>query len=216
MDNLFFTANWAMGNGGTLSVGRPNLFGLHFASERSFNILIAVVLAVCIVGVGALRRSRYGRRLVGMSDSPAACTTVGLSLTRTRLLVFTLSAGMAGLAGALYGGQQGIVSSNQFAFELSLAFFLSVMVSGASTLIGPIFVGVFLVVVPIIGSHFSWGSQLLYIAAGAGAFTIQRYPHGMPQAWREGWERVVDRRNGGPGADIGRSAPAPEAVSKVA
>jgi branched-chain amino acid transport system permease protein len=216
MDNLFFTASWAMGNGGTLNVGRPQIFGLHFTSNRSFVILLGIVLAVCLVGVGALRRSRYGRRLVGMSDSPAACTTIGLSLTRTRLLVFTLSAGMAGLAGALYGGQQGIVSANQFQFELSLAFFLSVMVSGASTLIGPIFVGVFLVVVPIIGSHFSWGSQLLYIAAGAGAFTIQRYPHGMPQAYRESWERMQQLRRPRTGPGTASPEPSPEAVSRVA
>jgi branched-chain amino acid transport system permease protein len=207
-----------MGNGGTISVGRPNLFGLHFTSNRSFNILLAVVLAACLVGVGALRRSRFGRRLVGMSDSPAACTTIGLDLTRTRLLVFTLSAGMAGLAGALYGGQQGIVSASQFQFVLSLAFFLSVMVSGASTLIGPVFVGIFLVVVPIIGSNFSWGTYLLYILAGLGAFTIQRYPHGAPQAYREGWERFVHLRQarvGGGGGDE-PAAPAPEAVSRVA
>jgi branched-chain amino acid transport system permease protein len=215
MDNLFFTANWAMGNGGTLNVGRPNIFGLQFTSNRSFVILLAVVLAACIVGVGALRRSRYGRRLVGMSESPAACTTIGLNLTRTRLLVFTLSAGMAGLAGALFGGQQGIVSSNQFQFELSLAFFASVMISGASTLIGPLFVGVFLVVVPIIGNNFSWGSQLLFILAGLGAFTIQKYPHGTPQAYREGWERVRAMRSRS-GPPTPPPAATPEAVSQVA
>ena len=45
------------------------------------------------IGVGALRRGPFGRRLVGMNDSPAACSTVGLSLTVTKLAVFALSAG---------------------------------------------------------------------------------------------------------------------------
>jgi branched-chain amino acid transport system permease protein len=188
MDNLVFSgpgSTWAMGSSGTLSVGRPDIFGLRFNSTRSFVILVAVVLAFCLVGVGALRRSRFGRRLVGMNDSPAACTTVGLDLTRTRLLVFTVSAGMAGLAGALYGGLEQTVSANQFAFELSLAFFLTVMLSGASTLTGPLVAGVFLVVIPVLGSHFSWGSELVYILAGAGAVTIGRYPNGIPQVVEE-------------------------------
>lgn len=200
MDNIFFPASWAMGEGGSLNVGRPDLFGERFASDRAFVILLAVVLAVALVGVGALRRSKVGRRLVGMNDSPAACTTVGLNLTLTRLAVFSLSAGMAGLAGALYGGLQGTVDAQDFIFVLSLAFFLSVTLAGVSTLSGPLVAGVFLVVVPVIGSHFSWGSQLLDIAAGAGAITIAWRPNGMPQLWMDiaaAWRR---RAPGSPAA----------------
>ena len=192
MDNLFFTAQSVMGNGGTLTVGRPEFLGVDFTSTRSFVVLLACVFALAAVGVGALRRSRYGRRLVGMDDSPAACTTVGLSLTRTKLAVFTLSAGMAGLAGALYGGLQGTVDANEFAFLLSLAFFLTVTIAGISTLSGPLLGGAFLVVVPILASDVSWGAYLVYILSGAGAIAIGRRPNGLSQLYLDAsavWQR---------------------------
>ena len=96
MDNVFFQSSSIMGVGGTVAVGRPDIFGMRFTTDRAFDVFLAVVLALCLIGVGALRRGPFGRRLVGMSDSPAACSTVGLSLTMTKLTVFAFSAGLAG------------------------------------------------------------------------------------------------------------------------
>ena len=103
MDQLFFTNPSIIPNG-SMNVGRPDIFGMRFATDRAFVVLIAIVYALCLIGVGALRRGPFGRRLVAMSDSQAACATVGMSITKTKLAVFILTGGMAGLAGALYGG----------------------------------------------------------------------------------------------------------------
>ncbi|MHB8330288.1 MAG: ABC transporter permease, partial [Acidimicrobiales bacterium] len=126
MDNVFFVSSSVMGTGGTIAVGRPQIFGLRFTTDTSFDILLGFVLALCLVGVGALRRGRFGRRLVAMNESPAACATVGLSLTVTKLAVFSLSAGMAGLAGALYGGLSTLVGAAQFGFLYSIVLFVAV------------------------------------------------------------------------------------------
>ena len=55
-----------------------------------------------------------------MSDSPAAFATVGLSSVRTKVIVFTLSAAMAGLGGVFYAGQQGGIGANDVQFIGSL------------------------------------------------------------------------------------------------
>jgi branched-chain amino acid transport system permease protein len=178
MDNLFFNSTTIMGDSDTLPVGRPDIFGIAFASNRAFTVLVAVVLGVCIVGIGAMRRSRFGRRLVGMNDSPAACATAGLNLTATKLIIFTFSAGLAGLAGALYGGIEQSVDANQFQFLLSLAFFLTVTAAGISSLSGPVIAGVFLAVIPVIAVH-AGVPQLLYLGAGAAAISIGRSPNGV-------------------------------------
>ena len=65
--------------------------------------------------------ARSAGRLVGLSDSPAACATVGLDVKLTRLGVFAVSAGLAGLGGALYGGE--FVTSNDFLLFTSLELF---------------------------------------------------------------------------------------------
>jgi ABC-type branched-subunit amino acid transport system permease subunit len=56
--------------------------------------ILAVFLAIG-VGVVALRRSAFGRRLVAMRDSPAACATLGVNLFFTKLAVFGISAAIA-------------------------------------------------------------------------------------------------------------------------
>lgn len=209
MDDLFFTSNAVMGQGGTLTIGRPDVFGYRFGSERIFLVALAVVFALCAVGVGALRRSALGRRLVGMNDSPAAVATSGLSLTVTKLVVFTLSAGLAGLAGALYGGLEGSVGADQFQFMLSLALFLSVTMAGISTLGGPLAAGVFLAVVPVIASHISALPYLLYLGSGAGAISLARRPNGLSQAWGDLGD--LWRRRSKPGG----APPPPEPVARA-
>ena len=90
MDQLFFT-NPSILPSGSMTVGRPDIFGMHFTTDRAFMVLVAIVFALCLIGVGALRRGPFGRRLVAMSDSQAACATVGMNIIRTRLVAFVIA-----------------------------------------------------------------------------------------------------------------------------
>ncbi|MGD0378474.1 MAG: ABC transporter permease [Acidimicrobiales bacterium] len=185
MDNIFFQSSSIMGVGGTVAVGRPDIFGMHFATDRAFDVFLAVVLALCLIGVGALRRGPFGRRLVGMSDSPAACSTVGLSLTVTKLAVFAFSAGLAGLAGALYGGLNTEVGAAQFDFLFSIAIFVGLTLSGVSLLTGAVLAGVFLAVGPVIGAHIPQIPDLTQLLIGFGVVTIGRNPNGIGRLYDE-------------------------------
>lgn len=178
MDDVFFTSNSVFGSSGAVQVGRPDIFGLRFLTNRSFDILIAVVLALCLVGVGALRRGPFGRRLVGMSDSPAACSTVGLSLTVTKLAVFALSAALAGLAGALYGGLNTSVGASQFQFLDSILIFAGVTLGGMSVLTGAVTTGLAIAVLPVIAARIGVLNfpQLLI---GIGIVLAGRNPNGI-------------------------------------
>ena len=196
-DNVFFKSSSIMGQAGSLSVGRPNIFGMRFASDRAFDVLLAIVLALCIIGVGALRRSRFGRRLVGMNDSPAACSTVGLSLTLTKLAVFAFSAGLAGLAGALYGGLSTAVGAVQFGFLFSIAIFVAITLSGANLLTGAALAGVFLAVGPVIGAHVPQIPNFTQLLVGIGIVTIGRNPNGVGRFYAEVSDFWQRRRRGG-------------------
>jgi len=178
MDDVFFTNNSVFGSSGAVQVGRPDILGMRFATDGPFDILIAVVLALCLVGVAALRRGPFGRRLVGMNDSPAACSTVGLSLTATKLAVFSLSAGLAGLAGALYGGLNTSVGASQFQFLLSILLFAGVTLGGMSVLTGAIMTGIFVAVLPVIAAHLNF-SSLPQLGIGIGIVAIGRNPLGI-------------------------------------
>jgi branched-chain amino acid transport system permease protein len=199
MDNVFFQSSSIMGVGGTVAVGRPNIFGMRFATDRAFDVFLAVVLALCLIGVGALRRGPFGRRLVGMNDSPAACSTVGLSLTITKLVVFAFSAGLAGLAGALYGGIGTVVGAQQFNFLFSVAIFVGLTLAGVNLLTGAVLAGVFIAVGPVIGAHIPQIPNLTQLLIGFGVVAIGRNPNGIGRFYAD----VTDFWNRRPG----RSAP---------
>jgi len=100
MTKVVFTQN-KLALGGTVKV--PGLDLGVFAPETNQQqaMMLAVVFAMLGVFVVWLRRGSWGRRLIAMKDSPVACATLGLDLTRTKIGVFALSASIAGLAGAL-------------------------------------------------------------------------------------------------------------------
>jgi branched-chain amino acid transport system permease protein len=193
MDSIFFT-NPSIFPSGSLTVGRPDLFGMRFVTNRSFVILIAVVFALCLIGVGALRRGPFGRRLVAMSDSQAACATVGMSLTTTKLAVFILAGGMAGLAGALYGGMSLTVSYSQFSFVNSLVLFVAVVLAGVTILSGSLQAGIGLSVIPVIASHIPSFPGFTYLLFGVGIIAVGRNPHGMGRVYSEFGDRREARR----------------------
>jgi len=205
-DNIFFSSGSIMSSGGTIAVSRPDIFGMRFATNRSFDILLGIVLAVCVFGVGALRRSAFGRRLVGMNDSPAACSTVGMSLTVTKLASFSFSAALAGLAGALYGGLQTTVGAAQFQFLYSIVIFVSVTLAGTSLLTGAVLAGLFLAVGPVVGAHVPQVPDFTELLVGVGIVAIGRNPIGIGKLYVEVTERWARRRSqvgrpeGGPAA----------------
>lgn len=142
MDNMFFPTNVAFTYGGTIHVNRPGLLGLHFASNAAFTVFLTVVFCLLAVGLLALRRGPFGRLLLAMKDSEAACVTLGANLTRTKLAVFSLSAAIAGLGGALYGAMITQPGATDFAWEQSLPILLLAVVAGMATTSGAFLGGI--------------------------------------------------------------------------
>ncbi|MDE3087604.1 MAG: ABC transporter permease [Acidobacteriota bacterium] len=179
MDNVFFTSTAVMGSGGTVAVGRP----AFLAGTRGFDVMLAAVLGACLVGVGALRRGRFGRRLVASEASPAGYATLGLGLSVTKLAVFAFSAALAGLAGALYGGLSGAVGAAQFQFLESVVLFVAVTLAGGNLLSAAVAAGVFLGVGPVLAAHVPQVPNLVQLLAGIGIVSIGRNPLGVGQVF---------------------------------
>jgi branched-chain amino acid transport system permease protein len=125
----------------------------------------------------AIRRGTFGRRLVGLSDSPAACATVGLDVKLTRLAVFAVSAGLAGLAGALYGDQ--FVTSNDFLLFTSLELLLLLVVWGVRSVSGALLAGLSLSALNLLTSNSGLAGELPFLLTGAGIVLIGWLPNGV-------------------------------------
>jgi ABC-type branched-subunit amino acid transport system ATPase component/branched-subunit amino acid ABC-type transport system permease component len=72
-------------------------------SDTSFYYVVLTFFVVIALVMAAIEHSRFGRVLRGMSNSPVAVATMGLSTNTTRVIVFCISAFIAGVSGILYG-----------------------------------------------------------------------------------------------------------------
>lgn len=177
MDSIFFVR--AFVSEGGFDIARLHLPGFSSDSDRGYLILLAVLFAVASMGVVAVRRGRFGRRLAALNDSPAACATLGLNINWTKLVVFAASAGLAGLGGALFGGLRGTASNNEFVMLNSLVLLLLLRIGGVSTVTGAFFGAFIFALFPVLQSHFPQLSNLRYLLTGLAAVSVGRDPNGI-------------------------------------
>jgi branched-chain amino acid transport system permease protein len=176
MDNLFFPNQHVFGSLGTLRVARLHLPGLSFEGERTYFVLLAVMFGLVGILIQAIRRGPFGRLLAAMRDSPVACATLGVSLTRTKLAVFMLSASLAGLGGVMFAGLRGNAGPTDFLMFQSLPVLLLAVVGGITTVTGSLIGGITFSLLIALPSRFA---GLLYLIVGGAAVSLGRNPNGL-------------------------------------
>ena len=138
---------------------------------------IAVFFALCAVPSWLFGVRPSVRRLVAMNDSPAAFATLGLNATMTKVVVFALAAGMAGLGGVLYGGETGAIGGNdtQLQFFCSLILLLFVAIWGIRTATGALLGGLSATLLPFAETHLPAAyAGLTGLVAGGGSSWPER------------------------------------------
>ncbi|HUC04638.1 MAG TPA: ABC transporter permease [Acidimicrobiales bacterium] len=195
--------------GQAVNVGRLPLPFVHGVSDRLEMGEVVVAAALCAWLVALIRRSRFGRRVVAMSDSPAAFATVGLSAVRTKVVVFAISAAMAGLGGIFYAGQQQGIGSDNVQFFDSLTLLLFVAIWGMRSVRGGILGGVTAAALPVLQTHLPASlADLTGLVAGVGIILLGRNPDGiLGVPWLGGRLRVPF---------TGRGSSAPDLIKDVA
>ncbi|OLP62349.1 urea ABC transporter permease subunit UrtC [Xaviernesmea oryzae] len=98
----------------------------------------ALMLALALIFASAVVRSKYGKVLIGVRDAESRTRFLGYRVENMKLFIFTVSAMMAGIAGALYVPQVGIINPGEFAPANSIEVVIWTAVGGRGTLIGPI------------------------------------------------------------------------------
>jgi ABC-type branched-subunit amino acid transport system permease subunit len=234
-DQLLFNFSWS-GNGqqGLENVPRPQIGSIDFLAgigrdngDRYFVILVTIVLAICMIGVILIQRGTLGRFLAAMRGSPTAAESMGINLTKAKITVFALSAGVAGLGGALYGSLEGNISSTDFAYELSLAFVVVVITTGTFTVEGAVQAGLGFALFQFILDYpvFSRIQGIEFVLFAFGAFTYAKHPEGIVEYQKTRWMNRVarvlqrwDERRGrepsaiGSGPGVGPTEPDTEAL----
>lgn len=127
---------------GITGIPKPSAFGVPLTGVRYYTVLAVVLFAVVVV-THNLKRSKYGRAMLAVSQSETAAKSVGLNVTGIRTLSFVIAAATAGLAGVLYTFLNSYISPDIFTFSDSIRFLLMVVLGGAGTTSGAL-IGAFI------------------------------------------------------------------------
>nr|WP_314073945.1 branched-chain amino acid ABC transporter ATP-binding protein/permease [uncultured Roseococcus sp.] len=111
-----------------------------------------------------IARSRFGRALVAVRDADVAAEATGISKPRLLVMVFILAGALAAMAGGLFAALQTYITPEAFNFELSLLFFIAVLIGGRGSILGPLIGTIILTVLPEIAAPLAAWSTFLYAA----------------------------------------------------
>jgi branched-chain amino acid transport system permease protein len=179
MDKLVFQASFAFGFNGSLPADRLGLLGITITDGGTYVLLMTIVFVAMGIGLLQLRRGKLGRILIAMRDSPAACGTLGLDMRWFRVALFGASAGMAGLAGALFAGLRQTISATDFQLLSSLPLLLLAVVCGVTSVTGAAIGGIGFMMLPVLQSSYPELAGLAFVVIGFGAVALGRDPNGL-------------------------------------
>jgi ABC-type branched-subunit amino acid transport system ATPase component/branched-subunit amino acid ABC-type transport system permease component len=206
---IFFTTQ-----GTGRAMPRPSLF----SSDQSYYYLVLIFLVVVAVAMVLIHRSRLGRVLGGLSESPLAVRTLGLNVNLTRLIVFCISGFIAGVAGVLYGSSVhfAILGDSFYAAYTSLVLIATLAVVPGREPWYALVAGISSVLpayLHIGNSTASW----LNVLFGLGAIMVgmQGGTQPMPRVIREWVDRHAPRWRRAPRAETVAAEVAPETVPEV-
>ncbi len=130
-----------------IKLAKPALFGTQL-DERGFYWVVLVMLLLSLVVVHRILRSHLGRAFEALRGSPVASDCMGVSVYRYKVYAFVISAGLAGLAGALYAYSEQYISPNTYNFELTVMFLLAIIMGGRKTRTGALLGATIIVLLP--------------------------------------------------------------------
>ena len=160
---------------------RPELGFIDGTSDTTFYYVVLAVVVVAALAVLALSRTRLGRLLRALGDSPTALSIAGLNVNVTRLLVFGFSAFLAGIAGALFITDAGQVNPEGLGPFNGLLWMAVLAICGTTLLPSAVAAAALLAVMPAyLPSSFVEYQTMLFGAAAIAATVLS----GRRFSWR--------------------------------
>ncbi len=155
--------NWRLVGASTgMLVDRPVIFGIDFYGDSAYYYLVLAIVGLVTWMLFNLERSHIGRAFRATRDADLAAQMSGIGLARHKTLAFVISAGVAGLAGALYGPLIGYITPESFNLMLSIKFLLMTIVGGLGFLPGALIGAAFITGLDVWLSTFRNWSQLVF------------------------------------------------------
>ena len=177
----------------------PYVNGHPISSDTSF-LSIAAVLLVLVWQLDVnVTRSRLGRAFQAIKADEQVAASFGIDVTRYKLLAFTLSGAIAGVAGSIIGTAYGTVTASTFDYASSLLLVVIVVIGGLGSRWGVVAAAIFAKLLPdVLVAVFGSGIRGLDLVINAALlmYTLAQHPGGFAGVIEHAVERRRQRKGG--------------------
>ena len=125
-----------------------DVFGLGLTRDGLYYYLALLLLALAMLYVRNLDRSKVGRGMAAVRDREVAAAVLGVNVARTKVTSFIVSSALAGVSGALFGAYLGFVVPTSWSLVLSVEYVVMIVVGGMTSLWGPLLGALFVIGLP--------------------------------------------------------------------
>lgn len=132
------------------------------APQDTTLLLVVVVLMICLVVIMNLVDSKTGRACMAIRDNYIAAQSVGINVTKYRLIAFVVSAAIAGVAGVLYSHSLAVLAPKKFDYNFSILILVFVVLGGLGSMRGSVIATVILYALPEIFRELGDYRMLIY------------------------------------------------------
>ncbi|MBQ6335398.1 MAG: branched-chain amino acid ABC transporter permease [Erysipelotrichaceae bacterium] len=175
--------NWdkvTLGQMGIVGIPSITLFGFRFKTKVQFFYFALIFVILTYILMNWLVDSKLGRNLQAMRDDSIAAEAMGIKLFPNKVIVFTISAIFAGIAGSLYAHLMTYVEPSTFNANLSFNCISIVVVGGLGNFSGTLIGALFLTILPEYLRRFDFLFKYRMIAYGLVLVVVMWLNHSIP------------------------------------
>ena len=152
---------WQSVTGGGIGIVGPE-FPAPFNTAWGYYYLCIAFAAVCTWLSANVAHSRFGRALIAIRDAEVAAEATGISKPRMLIAIFLFAGALAAIAGGLFASLQTYITPDAFTFDLSVLFFIAILIGGRGSILGPMLGTIILTILPEIAAPLAAWSTFLY------------------------------------------------------
>ena len=150
----------SLSEGGKLIIAGP--MGIGGIQKISTFTAGFILVMITLIVVFHLVNSRAGRAIMAIRDNRIAAESVGVNITKYKMMAFVTSAALAGAAGALFAMNYSTIVANKFDFNTSILVLVFVVLGGLGNMLGSIVAAAALTILPEALRQFSDYRMLVY------------------------------------------------------
>ncbi|MGW2984604.1 ABC transporter permease subunit [Streptomyces goshikiensis] len=200
-DQVLFQLRWLRNGDAGWPVPRPVVGPVDLSDDRALGVALVLLVAMVAAGLSVLRGSPAGRAMLAVRSAPAAAMASGVSVLRTKLLLFTLSAGLAGFGGVMYASYNTRVTATDFTAMTGLVWLAVVVAAGVRRPQYAVVAGLVFAVAPrLMADYVTASAHLPVILFGLAGLALANDPDGYCAALPV---RAAKRRAGAASPEAG-------------